>query len=139
MRGCLFFGAVETGAFQNYVYADFSPRKINGVFLRINLDGLSVYGYAVFTRYNRLGILISALSGIVLQKVSKHFGACQIVDSYDFVTFRVKHLPKRKTAYTTETVDSNFYISHKYIPPNNKLLTCVYRVNARLALPTLSL
>ena len=108
----LFLGGIEARAFENYVYAHFFPGKVGGILFGIDLNGLAVYGDAVFAGNNAVGILILALSGIVLQKMSQHFGAGEVVDSYDFITFGIEHLPECKTADTTETIDSNFYICH---------------------------
>jgi len=48
-----------------------------------------------------------ALSSIVLQQVSQHLGAGQVVDCDDLVTLSIKHLTESQTANTTETIDSN--------------------------------
>ena len=42
MSLALFLRAVETGAFENYVNADFAPRKILSVLFSINLKSLAV-------------------------------------------------------------------------------------------------
>ena len=47
------------------------------------------------------------LSGIVLQQVSQHLGAGQVVDCDDLVTLSIKHLTESQTTNTTETIDSN--------------------------------
>ena len=47
------------------------------------------------------------LSSIVLQQVSQHLGAGQVVDCDDLVTLSIKHLTESQTANTTKTIDSN--------------------------------
>ena len=47
------------------------------------------------------------LSSIVLQQVSQHLGAGQVVDCDDLVTLSVKHLTESQTANAAETIDSN--------------------------------
>jgi hypothetical protein len=49
----------------------------------------------------------STLSGVVLQQVSEHFGAGQVVDSNDLVTLSVNHLAESQTTDTAEAVNSN--------------------------------
>ena len=75
----------------------------NGFFVR---NGVKVFAYSA---------AISALSGVVLQKVCQHFGAGKIVDSDYFVAFRAEHLSERKTTDTAETVNRNSNICHFYI------------------------
>ena len=57
-----------------------------------------------------------ALSGVVLQQVSQHFGAGQVVDGDDFVALSLKHLTEGQAADAAKTIDSNFN-SHSKIPP----------------------
>ena len=128
----LFFGSVESGTFQNYVYAEFTPRKIRSLRASVDGDFLSVYGdgagnnngFAVFAE-NRILISygmslsnVTALSRIVFQKVSKHFGARKVVDRNNFIAFRAEHLSERKTTDSSETVNRYFYICHYICPPN---------------------
>ena len=51
---------------------------------------------------------VTALSGIVLEKVSEHLGIGKIVDGNYLIALCAEHLSERKTADTTETVNSNF-------------------------------
>ena len=53
---------------------------------------------------------VVALRRVVLQQMSKHFGACKVVDSYDFVAGCSEHLTESKTSDTTESVDCNSYV-----------------------------
>ena len=57
-----------------------------------------------------------ALSGVVLQQVSQHSGAGQVVDRDDFVAVRFKHLTESQTADTAKTIDSNFNSHSKILP-----------------------
>jgi hypothetical protein len=49
----------------------------------------------------------TTLGGVVLQKVSKHFGACEVIDGDYFVTISLEHLTESQTTDTAKTVDSN--------------------------------
>ena len=42
----------------------------------------------------------------------EHFGACEVVDCNNFITFCAEHLSERETSDTTKTVDSDFYVCH---------------------------
>src|SRR5699024_1240899 len=103
----LFLRAVETCAFQNNVYVKFFPRKVLSFLFSVDLDFLAVYcdctsffvsGYCVSKS-------VSSLSGIVLQQVSQHLGACKVVDSNNFVSFSTKHLSECKTTNTSKSVN----------------------------------
>ena len=139
LRACLnmshrlFFRAVEARAFKNYVYVKFTPGKIlslghsvYGDFFTVdgdrtgNFNGLSVFFENGFFVRNGVKVFaysaaISALSGVVLQKVCQHFGAGKIVYSDYFVAFSAEHLSERKTTDTAETVNRNSNICHFYI------------------------
>ena len=49
----------------------------------------------------------TVLGGVVLQEVSKHFGAGEIIDGDHFVTISLEHLTESQTTDTAKTVDSN--------------------------------
>ena len=136
MSLCLVLRAVETCALENNVYADLAPRELSSVGLSIDFKGLAVNGDSVILVVSSYGVKIltdlaavAALSGIILEQVSKHRGLGQIVDSYYIVACSTEHLSESQTADTTETVDCNFYISHGIIPPNIfiHLLYYIYR------------
>ena len=108
-----FFGAIEARAFKNDVNADLAPRKILRVFHRIDLDLLSVNGDRIFAGFNGVRIFtdlaaVTALSGIVFEKVRKHFRIGEVVDRNYLVAFGSEHLSERKAPDTAETVNSNF-------------------------------
>ena len=63
----------------------------------------------------------TALRCVILQKVGEHLGACEVVDSDYFVTFRVKHLAESQTANAAETIDSNSNVCHIASPKKNSL------------------
>ena len=67
------------------------------------------YGHRAHTPAEALADLAAerALSSIVLQQVSQHLGAGQVVDCDDLVTLSIKHLTESQTANTTKTIDSN--------------------------------
>ena len=44
--------------------------------------------------------------------MSEHLGACEVVDSDNFITLCTEHLSECKTSDTTKTVDSDFYVCH---------------------------
>src|SRR5699024_1955712 len=90
---------------------------LNGV----DLDLLAVDDDGVLGGRNGVLVLADlaaegALSGIVLQQVSQHLGAGQIVDGDDLVTLSVEHLTESQTANAAKTIDSNSY-SHCIVPP----------------------
>jgi hypothetical protein len=49
----------------------------------------------------------TTLGGVVLEKVGKHFGTCEVVDGDNFITIGLKHLTECQTTDTAKTVDSN--------------------------------
>jgi hypothetical protein len=107
--------AVETGALKNNVYADLAPRKLGSVSLSIDLKGLAVYGNGVSLIVSLYGVKIltylaavTALSGIILEKVGEHGRLGKVVDSNDLITLSAKHLSERKTTDTAKTINSNF-------------------------------
>ncbi len=121
MRLRLCLGSIETRAFQNDVYAEFSPGKIlrfgagvDGYLLAVYYDSAgNGNGLAVFRIFGvyEIDFMISrivTLHGIVFEKMSEHLGARKIVYRHYFVAFRPEHLSERKTTYTPESVDCNF-------------------------------
>ena len=115
VSGSLFLGGIEARAFKDYVYIERLPGKVDSIFFSVDFDGFAVYGDGIFACGYAVGILISALSGIVLQKVSEHLGAGEVVDSDDFVALCIEHLPESKATDTTEAVDCNFYVCHSFV------------------------
>ena len=110
----LLLGAVEAGALENYVYADLTPRKIRCVLLAVNGDLLAVYDDVSLARLNGMRMLadlsaVTALCGIVLEKVSKHSGIGKVVDCNYFISLRAEHLAESKATDTAESVNGNFY------------------------------
>ena len=113
-------GGIETSTLQNYVYTDLSPRKIRGILLCVDPDGLSIYGDGVFTSLN--GMLaftdmtcISALSSIILKQMSQHLRIGQIVDRHNLIPFRSEHLSECQTADTSKTIDCYFYCHVQFL------------------------
>ena len=49
----------------------------------------------------------ATLGGVVLQKVSKHFGAGEVIDGDNFITISLEHLTESQTTDTAKTVDSD--------------------------------
>ena len=116
VKVCLrfFFRGVEAGAFENNVNTDFAPGKVFCVFHCIDGDFFAVYNNVIVAGFNGVFCFtdfaaIAALSGIILQKMSKHFGIGQIVDGNNLIAFCAEHLSERKTTDSAETVNSNFY------------------------------
>ena len=123
--GSLRLGGVETGALENDVDVEFGPREFGRVGHRIDGDFLAVHddgtgGDNRLSVFSKDGVLVihrvlsftelageSTLGGVVLQKVGKHFGTCEVIDGDDFVTIRLEHLTERQTTDTAKTVDSN--------------------------------
>ena len=107
-------GGIEARALQNDVDVEFLPGKVHRVFFLIDLNGLAVNGDGALFIVRAHGIRksISALRGIVLEKVRKHLGAGEVVDRDDLISLRIEHLAESKTADASESVDRNFYVCH---------------------------
>ena len=54
----------------------------------------------------------TALSGVILQQMSQHLRASQVVDSNNFITFSLEHLTESEATNTAEAVNSYFYVCH---------------------------
>jgi hypothetical protein len=102
-------GAVETGALENNINVVSSPRAVSSVLLSRDLDGLTVNsdGACLIVSGNSVTV-VTTLSGVVLEKVSKHRRLGKVVDSYDLVTLCAEHLTECETTDTAESVNSNF-------------------------------
>ena len=105
----------ENRVIKNVIVLDRVPEPVDDDFFAVNYDVAVFFHGAVFVK-NRfragddVAVCVVALSGVILQQVSKHSRASQIVDSNDFVTVCAEHLPECQTADTTETIDSYSYI-----------------------------
>ena len=106
---------VEARALEDNVNADFAPRKVLCVLFRVDLQRLAVDrdGVRFVVGLNRVQAFadlaaVTALRGIVLQKMCEHGGLRQIVDRNNLVTLSAKHLSERQTANTAKTIDCNF-------------------------------
>ena len=117
---------IETCALENYVDTQFAPRQLSCVRLSVDSDLLAVNGdrtrsndslavlsknsvlvsYSVLTLTELAGE--TALSGIVLQQVSLHLRAGQVVDSNNLITLSLKHLTESQTTNTAKAVNSYF-------------------------------
>ena len=107
-------GGVEARALQHDVDVERLPGKVDGVLFLIDLDGLAVHrdGALFIVRADGIRKSISALRGIVLQKVRKHRGAGEVIDRDDLIAGCIEHLTERKTADTAKSVDRNFHVCH---------------------------
>ena len=117
----LSLAGVEAGALQNDIDAQLAPRAILGILNGIDGDLLAVDDDVILASLNGVLVLADlaqerALSSVVLQQVSQHSGAGQIVDGDNFVAVGLKHLTESQTADTAKTIDSNFN-SHSEILP----------------------
>ena len=108
----LLLAGVEAGALQNDIDVQLAPGSVLCVLNSVDLDLLAVDDDGVLGSLD--GVLALAdlaaertLSSIVLQQVSQHLGAGQVVDCDDLVTLSIKHLTESQTTNTTETIDSN--------------------------------
>ena len=126
-------GGVEAGALQHDVNLQLLPGQvlrlglgIDGDLLAVHGDGAgNLYGLAVFFKYGLLafhGVLVFAdhaavalLSGVVLEQMSQHRGAGQVVDSNDVVALGAKHLTESQAADASKAVNCNSY--HIKKPP----------------------
>jgi len=109
----LLLGGVEAGALKNDVNIKLAPRAVVGILFGVDLDLFAVNDDGIIGSFNGVFALTDVteertLGSVVLQKVSKHFGAGEVVDSDNFITLSVKHLTESKTTDAAETVNSNF-------------------------------
>ena len=118
----LFLGCIETCALENYVYTELTPRAIVSVRLFVDLESLAVNCDCVsfVIRSNCVLVLaeyasVSALSCVILEKVSEHGRLCKVVDSNNFITLSAEHLSESETSDTTETVNRNFYCHIEFL------------------------
>ncbi len=119
---CLVFGAVEACALKHNVYADFAPGKLSCVCNCINFQGFAVYsdGACFIVRGNRVCAFadfaaVTALCGVILQKMCQHGGLGKVVDCDDIIAFCAEHLSECETADTAETIDCNFNCHWDYL------------------------
>ena len=117
----LLFAGVEAGALQHDIDAQLAPGAILGILDGVDLDLLAVDDDGVVGGVNGVLVLADAaqertLRGIVLQQVSKHLGAGQVVDGNDFIALRLEHLTESQTADAAKTIDSNFDSHNKILP-----------------------
>ena len=61
-------------------------------------------------------MIVTALRGVILQKMREHLRARKIVDRDNLIPLGRKHLTKRQTTDTSKPVDCYFYC-HKTQPP----------------------
>ena len=117
----LLFAGVEAGALQNNVNADLAPRAILSVLNGVDLDLLAIDDDGILGSFDGVLVLTDlaqerALSGVVLEQVSQHLGAGQVIDGNNFVALSLKHLTESQTADTAKTIDSNFNSHSKILP-----------------------
>ena len=117
---------VEAGALEHDVDLELLPREVGSLGHSVDGDLLAVDGDAAggddgLAVLSHDGVLVGhlvthrdvvALHGVVLEKMSEHLGAGEVVDSDDFVTFGAEHLSERKSADAAEAVDSYSDICH---------------------------
>ena len=101
MRLGLSLGGIKTGAFQHYVYADFSPGEVFSVLLGIDFNLFAVHYYGGFLGLYCIRLGISALRRIIFEKMRKHFGIGKVIDSHDFVALGAEHLTESQTSDTS--------------------------------------
>ena len=119
---------VEAGAFEHNVNIQLAPRQLVRLRLRVDRNLLAVdsdgarnlYGLAVFFKDRLLGahgilVLVGALSSIILEQMSQHLRAGQVVDSDNLITLGVKHLTESQTANAAKAIDRNS--NHWKSPP----------------------
>ncbi len=122
----LSLAGVEARALENNVNLQLAPRQLSCVRLSIDSDLLAVNDDRTRSQ-NCLAILSensvlvsnsvlalaelaceTTLSGIVLQEVSQHLRAGQVVDSNNLITLSFKHLTESQTTNTAKAVNSYF-------------------------------
>ena len=120
-------GGVEAGALEHDVNVQGFPGQVgrlglgvDGDFLAVHGDGAgNLHGLAVFFEHGLFGFdgvlvfadhaAVTLLSGVILEQMSQHRGAGQVVDGNDLIPGSVEHLTESETADASKTVDSNFY------------------------------
>ena len=119
---------IETGALEYYIDAQLAPRQLSCVRLSVDSDLLAVNRDRTRS-YNGLTVLCencvlvsysvlaltelaceTTLSGVVLQKVSQHLRAGQVVDCNYLITLSFEHLTESQTTNTAKAV--NCYFCH---------------------------
>ena len=102
-------GSIETGALQDNVHTQLAPGQLGSVGLGIDGDLLAVHNNVVLAGLNNMALSsVVALGGVVLQQVSQHCGAGQIVDGNNLKALSAEHLTESQTADTAKTIDRNF-------------------------------
>ena len=112
----LLLGGVETGALENYVYIVLAPRNLCSVCASIDLDLLAVYSDGILACSYSISVLVLALGGVILQQMSQHLRAGEVVDCNNFITLSVEHLTECQTTNTTKTINSYFNCHVKNTP-----------------------
>ncbi len=112
MRHGLLLAGIEAGALQHDINIQLAPRSILGILDGVDLDLFAIDDDGILSGLD--GVLVLAdlaaertLSGIVLEQMSQHLGAGQIVDRDNLIALSVKHLTEGQTADTAKTIDSN--------------------------------
>ena len=100
---------VEPRALEHNIDIVLAPGNLFGIRLCIDIDLLAVDCDGVVTCRDRIRILITPLRGVILQEMSEHRRARQIVDRDDLIAGSIEHLTERETTDTAKTIDSNFY------------------------------
>ena len=125
----LILRSIETCALENDVDVESAPRKVSCILLLVDSDLLAIYldvtssfltilsERSIVERNCMDGLLtddalITTVSGIILQELSQHLRAGQVVDSNNLITGSCEHLTESQTADTAETIDSYFYVCH---------------------------
>ena len=109
MSLCLRLAGIEACALQHDVNAKVAPGKVLRISFLVDRDLLAVYFDGIFAEGNLIAERISALCAVILQKMSQHLGAGQIVDRNNLKTLCSEHLSESKTADAAKTVNRNFY------------------------------
>ena len=108
----------EAGALQHHVDAQLAPGQLGGLGVLVDGDLLAVHGDGVLTGLHGVAV-VTALGGIVLQQMSQHLGAGQIVDGHHFIALGAEHLTESQTADAAETIDCNFNSHCQILPKQN--------------------
>jgi len=88
--------------------------------LRCRFNFFSVHNDGILGGFNCVQILadladVAALSGVVLEQVSQHSGAGQIIDGNYFVAFGAEHLSESQTSDTAKAINRNFNGHSKFL------------------------
>ena len=109
----LLLRSVETSALEHNINTKLTPRKLSCVWLSVDSDFLTINDDRVVCCFNSVLTFTelaseTTLCSVILEEVSKHLWACQVIDSDYFITFSLEHLTESEATNTAKAVNSYF-------------------------------